>query len=126
MNSKKSGIPVLSAILRIVIAIVLVFIFFAACSKVRNALSNKDDKVIDSFNELANGINDMSSTAKSFEVEFKKGTAILGFRNGGGAALNWDCINCGPTRAYLRPTNSECVGSACVCLCSDGFSFASN
>jgi len=125
MKSKKSGIPVLSAILRIVIAIVLVFIFFAACSRVRNALSNEDDKVINSFNEFANGINDMSKETKSFEVEFKKGSAIMGFRTGG-AALNWDCSNCGPTRAYLRPTNSECVGSACACLCLEGFSFASN
>ena len=127
MKNKKSGIPILSALLRIIIAIVLVFIFFAACSRVKNAFSNEDDKVINAFEEFANGINDMSSTAKSFEVEFKKGSAIVGFRKGDGSApLNWDCINCNPTRAYIRPSNSECVGSACICLCLEGFSFDSN
>ena len=125
MKSKKSGIPILSALLRIIIAIVLVFIFFAACSKVRNALSNEDDKVVASFNEFAEGINSMPDTAKKFEVEFKKGSAIMGFKKGD-INVNWDCVNCNPTRAYLRPPNSECVSSACACLCLEGFSFDSN
>ena len=125
MKSKKSGIPILSALLRIIIAIVLVFIFFVACSKVKNAFSNEDDKVINDFEEFANGINDMSSTAKSFEMEFKKGSAIVGFRKGASA---WDCHNChtthaSPTRAFIKPSNDQCVSSACMCLCLEGFLF---
>lgn len=124
MNNKKSGIPVLSALLRIIIAIVLVFVFFVACNKVRNAFSNEDDKVVDSFEEFADGIIDMSDP-KSFELEFKKGTAIMGFRKGD-IDVKWDCVNCNPTRDYPRPTSDACVGSACVCLCLEGFSFDSN
>lgn len=133
MKNKKSGIPVLSALLRIIIAIVLVFVFFAACSNIRNAFSNKDDKVIGAFEEFANGINDMSKETKSFEIEFKKGSAIIGFtKNSAGSPLDWQCFNCHttsppqPSRAYLGPPNSECVGSACICLCLEGFSFDLN
>lgn len=131
MKSKKSGIPILSALLRIIIAIVLVFIFFKVSTRTLHAFSDKDDKVVNGFEEFANGIIDMSSTAKRFEMEFKKGSAIIGFGKGSSGA-DWQCFNCHttnppqPSRAYIRPTSDACVGSACVCLCLEGFNFDSN
>ena len=129
MKNKKSMI--FSAILRIVIAIVLLFFALAACSRIRSAYSNSDDQYFSSFKEFVNLINDMSNS-KSFELKFKKDTAIVGFRkNDGAVPLDWKCYNChgtdsNPTRVFVRPSKPECVSSACICLCSEGFKLDSN
>ncbi len=124
MKNKKSGMPVLTGLVRLILGLGLLFIFAnIGCTVIKN-FSNKDDKVAASFEGFVNMINAMSDPTKSYtELDFKKGSAIVGFRKG---ASTWECYNCHtthslPTRVFIKPSNDQCKSTACMCLCPEGF-----
>lgn len=116
------------AILRLILLIPLIILVLIAC----NASVPKEEKYLQSFNDFVSGINSMSTQKKLFEgIKLEKKTAIIGFRkpnpNETSTPPNWKCVNCAGTgtedRVFLRFDHPECAGSACACLCKEGFKF---
>ena len=119
MKNKKS-LMVLSAIVRIILAIVLFIFVFVACTMIKSAFFSNDDKYTVSFVGLVNSINDMNmkQPKKTVPLETKEESAIIGFRKDGAA---WECNNCNPTKKFVKPSNQQCDGNACACICIEGF-----
>jgi len=120
MKNRKSLLT-LTAIVEILVAIVLFLIVLSACNKIRDAFSSNEDKYTASFQGFVNEINDMRKQKNIFEIELKEGSAIIGFSKAG---VKWECINC--NRQFDKPTNPQCTGNACACLCLEGFKYENN
>lgn len=128
LKNKKSFEINVEAIMRLILLIPLIILVLIAC----NASTPKVEKYSQSFNDLASGINSMSSQKKLFEgIKLEKKTAIIGFGSPKVGVTSedngWKCTNCGGTgtedRVFFRFNHPECSGTACLCLCRKGFAF---
>lgn len=120
LGENKKSFIVISAFVRLVIALVLFLVAFAACVNIRSGFDENERYVL-SFEDFVNSINDLERTKTSVDVAIKKKTAIIGFRENAEA---WVCRNChednGDTIGFPKTTDT-CIGTACVCLCTEGF-----
>ena len=120
MKNKKSQMMIRSIVV-LIVTIALVFVFFAACTRLRENLTDTEDTYLLSFQDFVDGINAMDNRDKMpIDIKLEKNSAVVGFRSSND---NWECWNCHgasskPTRVFVKPsTNAECVGNACICLC---------
>lgn len=127
MKNKKS-LMIVSTLVKIIIALVVLFlIVIPACNKARKYFF--DYGSTESFETFVDGINSMEPGAQQFVLRLDKGSGVIGF--GREAANTYDndfkCY-CGSKMNGLtsserlnvildKPSNSECNGKACVCLC---------
>jgi hypothetical protein len=123
MINKKGFLLGAEGLLRLILAIVLVFIAFTACSKLGPKSSDQENKYILSFEDFVSGIDSQSRERTAYTVEMGKKSAIIGFSKD---KNSWKCENCpgAGNKEIFKPTDSlSCKNSACVCLCKKDFRF---
>lgn len=120
MLSHKKGL-VLSALMRVIIAIVTLVVVFSACSEIADifmgnkASANNFPQFVDEFNSLKN------FEARESIITLPEDAAIIGFSEGAG---QFRCIACGnqysPNEYYFeieKPDNAACESTSCACVC---------
>ena len=123
MKNKK-GIA-LEAFARIILMLLLFFVVFKIGGTAAEAFYGGSDAK-NSFEEFVKKINSIPPGGNIFLLSMDKNTAVFGFRS---SAKDFKCYGCdqGPYYTKLlyhsmdKPSNLECDGKACVCLCTKGF-----
>jgi len=125
LKNKKSLI--LEALVRIIIAAVILFVIvIPACNIVGELFFYDVDT--SSFEEFVDRINEMPSERIeqfAFALQLNKKSAIIGFDS---STNPFKCEGCGsgesydnPDRTIDKPDSQECIDKACVCLCDKSF-----
>ncbi|HLC50419.1 MAG TPA: hypothetical protein VJI97_03240 [Candidatus Nanoarchaeia archaeon] len=121
MNSKK-GFTMAEALMRIIIAVVLLFIVFKFGKGIADSLFGGGD-ALQSFESLANEMNSQDNwIAKPTLLSLDEGTGVIGFSRIG----DFQCMGCAGdskdsvTSIFKRPQAAECAGNACLCVCTNG------
>ena len=115
---------VVEALMRIIIAVVLVVIVFNIGKKVALAIFGGGD-ALQSFENLAQEINSFRGIeSKQTFLSMDEGTAVIGFSKN---TKEFRCYGCpqafSPTPFYYsiqKPSNDNCNGKPCMCLCLKG------
>jgi len=123
LKGKKSVLLMPETLVRIVIALAIVFlIVFPLWSRLEAAFFNTDKKYTESFENFVSSINNMGQGRETFLLRMKDKSAIIGFSKSAG---RYECFNCHvgvqnrPTVFFDKPAKPECAGKACICLCND-------
>ncbi len=128
-NNKKSDELAPEALARTLITVVIILlIVFPAYNRLHAAFLSSEKKYLQSFENFVNAINKMTPGRQSFELRLNDKSAIIGFSKN---TDRYECFNCysaqnRPTIIFNKPVNEECSGSACICLCKEGFKFEVN
>lgn len=123
IKSRKAMI--IEALMRIIIAIVLVVIVFKIGKNVAEAFFGGSD-ALKSFDDFANEINSIrDDEGKQVLLSLDKGTAVMGFSKN---SKEFRCYGC--EQAYgsafsqkllfysiQKPDNEQCNGKPCMCIC---------
>ncbi|MBI2134978.1 hypothetical protein HYU09_03230 [Candidatus Woesearchaeota archaeon] len=123
LKDKKSVLAVPEALLRIIITIAIVFlIVLPFWNRLEAAIFNPDRKYLESFENFASSINNMGQGRETLLLTMRDKSAIIGFSKDAG---RYECFNCyvgiqnRPTVFFDRPSNPECSGRSCICLCNN-------
>lgn len=123
---KKKGMAT-EALVRIIIAVILLFIAIKVGQKVINVFAGSDaPKSLEDFTQEINDLKNGES--KSAFVILDPDMAVIGF---GKSAAEFRCYGCLSDREYSgkliyyamkKPAYSECSDKACACVCLSDFS----
>ena len=120
MNKK----AMVEALMRLIIAIVLVVIVLNIGKNIASAFFGGSD-ALQSFENLAKEINTFRDESKQTLLYMDEGTAVIGFSKN---MKEFRCYGCpqtfSPTPFYYsiqKPSNENCNDKPCVCICLKGF-----
>ena len=119
----KKAFTMAEALMRITIAVILLFVVFKFGKSIANSFFGGGDS-IKSFESFADELNSQKQwQSEPILLSLDSGTAVVGFSKDG----DFECISCQggegtfASRAiFKKPSKSQCTGTACVCLCSKG------
>ena len=133
ISNKKAAAETVEILVRIVIALVLLFAAFNIGKKVAGTIFGKSE-AMNSFNKLADDLNSLElGTGEDFVrketfISLDRGTAVVGFSK---TAQEFKCYGCINPEAFQRegefyysinrPPNQECNNKPCICLCRKDF-----
>ena len=115
----KKGL-IVEALMRVIIAVVLVVIAFNIGKKVAEAAFGGSN-LQEPFNKFVQEINKVEGSKEAFII-LETNTAIIGFSKD----KDYQCYGCGACpkekleTQFKHHPNAECKDSACVCLCLKG------
>lgn len=75
-----------------------------------------------SFENFIGDIDKMTRRDSTLTISMQPKSAIIGFSRG---AQRFECFNCGignqnrPSAVFDKPSHEACIGSSCICLCSE-------
>lgn len=124
--NKKSVDIVPEALVRTVVTVGFVLVVYlfgstAYANTIKPYFSEK--KYVKSFDDFINNINNMEVRRDTFGLKLGQNTAVIGFSKD---IQKYECINCYNIGVNVRtvtadkPNDKECIGQACICLCSEG------
>jgi len=123
-NNKGEAPITLTALIRIIFAILLVAMAVGACTKIKNALFNPDSKYENSFKDFVKSINELDKPSDTASISLREQHAIIGFSK---ESKQWQYHEVSIITKFKpgihsfieKPKVSQCNGQACICLCSD-------
>jgi len=118
------GPLVTETIVRLVIAVIIVFVLgFGGC-KIYNNVFDTERKYLESFGEFVDFTNEMELGTDNFLLKLKEKSAVIGFdKEGGGYSYVTTSLKSNDESEqaiFMKPSNEGCLGSSCICLCFDG------
>lgn len=140
ISNKKAAAEMVEILMRIVIALVLLFAAFSIGKKVANLVFGGNNEAIDSFNQLTKDINSLQLgtnedyAGKQTFISLDSGSAIVGFSRNTqefrcygceaalGSATSYSTVEQGPIfYSITKPPNQECNDKPCACFCKKDF-----
>lgn len=133
ISNKRAAAEMVEILMRIGIALVLLFAAFKFGKSAASIIFDKSEAT-ESFNKLADDINSLKlGTGEDFVIKptfisLDRGTAFIGFSKNTREFRCYGCIN---PKAFQRegefyysinkPSNEECNNKPCVCFCKKDF-----
>ena len=122
LKHKKSLI--VETLIRVIAIVAVIFlVILPAGNKIKAAIIDPEKKYNEAFENFAGQLNEMRLDQETFSVLLQEKSAIIGFSKN---ADRWECYNCyvgisnpRPTKIVYKPNDKECIGKACVCICSE-------
>jgi len=126
MTRKNKGAAPLTAeaLVRVIIAVLVIILLFPACAKIRDAFFNPDTKFQRSFENFVFEIDNLPpNRIETFSLLLKENSAIIGFSDQGDYKYVSSDRGSSKIRTiteFQRPSTEACSGSSCICICFSG------